>query len=84
MRLYAHAGVVGFELLQYVLGTLHDRARHTRYFSHMNTERVLRSAAHQLAQEDNLAVKLLHRHVVVLYALEVLLHLVQLVIVSGE
>ena len=84
MRLHAYAGVVGFELLQYVLGTLHDRARHTRYFSHMNTERVLRSAAHQLAQEDNLAVKLLHRHIVVLYTLEVFLHLVQLVIVSGE
>ena len=38
----------------------------------------------QLAQEDNLAIHLLHTHVEVLDAREILLHLVQLVIMSGK
>ena len=50
----------------------------------MNTEGVLRAAPLQLAHKNHLAVNLLHRHVVVLDALEVLLHLVQLVVVGGK
>ena len=45
---------------------------------------MLRTAAHQFAQEDDLAVHLTHGDVVVTDALEGLLHLVQLVIVRRE
>ena len=50
----------------------------------MNTEGVLRTATHQFAKEDNLAVHLFHTDIEVLDALEVLLHLIKFVIVSGE
>ena len=50
----------------------------------MNTERVFRTASHQFAQENDLAVQLLHADVIVLDTTEVLLHFVQFVIVSGE
>ena len=50
----------------------------------MNTEGMLTATRLQLAQEDNLAIHLLHTHVEVLDAREILLHLVQLVIMSGK
>ena len=50
----------------------------------MDTERVLRATLLQLTQEDDLAVDLLYRDVVVLDALEALLHLVQLMVMRGE
>ena len=50
----------------------------------MDTKRVLTPTPFQLPKEDDLAVHLLHADVVVLDALEVLLHLVQLVVVGGK
>ena len=50
----------------------------------MDTEGVLRAALLQLSEEDDLALHLLHADVVVFYAREVLLHLVQLVVVGGK
>ena len=80
----AHALIVLLQFFQNNVGTLHDTARHTGDFSHMYTETVLRAAAFQFAQEDHLAVDLLHAHVVVFDAWKILFHLVELVIVSGE
>ena len=50
----------------------------------MDTEGVFGAAAFELSQEDYLAVHLAHADIVVLYALEVLFHLVKLVVVGGE
>ena len=50
----------------------------------MDTERVLGTAALQLAQEDDTIVNFFHTHIVVLDAPEVLLHLVEFVVVGGE
>ena len=50
----------------------------------MNTERVLRTATGELSQEDHLSAGLPHTYVIVLYAVEILLHLVQLMVVCGE
>ena len=80
----AHSGIVGFEFLEYDVGTTDDALGHTRYLSHMNTEGVLRTAPHQFAKEDDLAIHLFHTDVVVLDATEVLLHLIEFVIMSGK
>ena len=45
---------------------------------------MLRATTLQTPQENHLAVDLAHGDIVVLYALEVLLHLVQFVVVSGK
>ncbi len=50
----------------------------------MNAERVFRAAGHQFAQEDHLAVDLAHAHIIVFYAREETLHLVELMIVGCE
>ena len=50
----------------------------------VDTERVLRAAALELAQEDDLVAHLADRDVVVLHARTHLLHLVELVVVRGE
>ena len=50
----------------------------------MDTEAVFRSAAHQFAQEDDLAVHFAHGDIVIADALEGLLHLVELVIMGSE
>ena len=80
----SHRGIVCLQLLQNGVGTLDDALRHTRYFGHMDTKRVLATTTFQFTQEDYLAVQFLYRYVIVLDALKVLLHLVQLMIVSGE
>ena len=50
----------------------------------MDTKGVLTATLLQLTQEDDFPFCLLHRDVIVLDALEVLLHLVELVVVRGE
>ena len=50
----------------------------------MDTKRVLTPTLFQFAQEDDLAFHLFDGDVVVLDALEVLLHLVQFMVVSGK
>ena len=80
----AYTSIVLLQLLQNIVGTVHYAARHSGNLCHMNTEGVLAATRFQLAQEDNLAIHLLHTHVEVLDAREILLHLVQLVIMSGK
>ena len=50
----------------------------------MDTEGVLTAAAFQFAQENDLIVDFLHRHVIVLDTLEGLFHLIQFMVVRGE
>ena len=77
-------GVVVLQLLQDDVGALDDAPGHSRNLGHMDTKAVLRAALLELAQEDDFAVDLLHRDVVVLNAGKIFLHLVQLVVVGGE
>ena len=80
----AHACPVGFELLEDNLGAAHDALGHAGYLCHMDTEGVLAATWHELAQEDNLTIHFLHTDVVVLDTVEVLLHLIEFVIMSGK
>ena len=50
----------------------------------MDAETMLRATLLELAQKHHLAVYLFHRHIVVRNPPEILLHLVQFVIMSGE
>ena len=50
----------------------------------MDTKRVLRATFLQLAEKDDLTLNLLHGNIIVFDAIEVLLHLVQLVVVSSK
>ena len=79
-----YACIVILQLLQDDIGTLHDAAWHTGNLRHMDTEGVLTASRLQLAQEDNLAIHLLHAHIEILDARKVLLHLVELMIVGSE
>ena len=79
-----HTRIVILQLFQYNIGTIYDATRHTGYFSHMNTKRVLTSTRFQLTQEDNLAIHLLHAYIEILDARKVLFHLIQFVIVGSK
>ena len=76
--------VVRFQLMQNIIGTLHDAFRHTCHLCHMNTERMFAAATFQFAQKNLFIIYLLHRYIVILDALERFLHLVQLMIMSGK
>ena len=76
--------VVGFELLQHLIGPVDDGMGHSGNFRHMDAEGVLAAALHQLAHEHHLAVNLLDTDVVVDDAFERALHLIELVVMRGK
>ena len=78
------ASVGGFHLFENLVGPAGDLHGHAGHFGYMDTERVFRPSEHELAQEDDLAVDLPDRHVVVLDPFVKLLHFVELVVVRGE
>ena len=49
-----------FEGGEDVIGTLDDGGGHSCQFGHMNTETMLRTASHELAEEDDFSVDLTH------------------------
>ena len=79
-----HSIAIAFQLMQNLIGTDNDTLRHARQLGHVNTKTMLRPAAYQLAQEDNLAIHFAYRHIIVAYARERLFHLVQFVVVGGK
>ena len=69
---------------QDVFRAQHQRSRHARQASHMDAKAVVAAAWSQLAEEDHLAVHLLHAHVHVHNPRQTLAHVVELVIMRGE
>ena len=81
---FAVARIVSFQIRQDLFGAFHDVSRHSRDASHVDTERVFRTTAHQFAQKNDSIVHFLHTDIPILYAGEKFLHLVELMIVRGE
>ena len=81
---YTLLAIVSLQLVQNGVSALYNAFRHTCQFRYMDTERVLTSSPFKFTEEDDLVIHFLHRYIVILDALEGLLHLVQLVIVGGK
>lgn len=64
------AGVGALELGQHLVGAADDGGGHAGEFGHVDAKAVLRAAGGEFAQEHDLAVYFLDRHVEVLDALE--------------
>ncbi|MNE70478.1 hypothetical protein D3C80_1662690 [compost metagenome] len=86
LHLFTHSiiFILLFQDSQYFIGTLGQAIRHAGHFSHLYTKAMTAAARRQLAQEDNLIARFFMGDVVVLYALQLMLQFVQLMIVGCE
>ena len=80
----SYLSVIALQLLQNDVSTLHNALRHACYLCHMDTKGVFTATLFQFTQEDHLSISLFDADIVVLDALKVLLHLVELVIVGSK
>ena len=74
----------GFQLVQYILGSLYHFLRQSRKPRHLYAEALVCAAADYLAQEDYVVSDFLYGYPVVLYALQLALKLRKLMVVGRE
>ena len=70
--------------MQYLIGTLHNRWRHSRQLRHVYAEAVLAATGHQFAHKHHPAVNLLYRHIIVGNAPVGLFHFIQFMVMRGK
>ena len=73
-----------FKMCENLIGTFHNRLRHTGELRNMDTETVFASTAREFAEKYNLTVDFTHGYIEIHHAAETLLHLVKLVVMSGK